>query len=153
MTGAPALVVVEDADGDRPLLERARAFAAGDDREVIVLALATPDEYDDIAETLEAIGETENTSYDSRDVLAGIAGDVESAAEDVFDGGVAVSVRTVVAGPDEQADRIVAVAEDAGCDHVFLRGRRRSPTGKVVFGDRTQGVILSFDGYVTVTTT
>jgi len=35
---------------------------------------------------------------------------------------------------------------------VFVRGRRRSPTGKAVFGDTAQAVILNFDGFVTVAT-
>jgi hypothetical protein len=35
---------------------------------------------------------------------------------------------------------------------VFLAGRKRSPTGKALFGDQTQAVILDFDGAVTVIT-
>jgi len=32
---------------------------------------------------------------------------------------------------------------------VFLTGKKRSPTGKAVFGDRSQAIILNFDGPVT----
>lgn len=40
---------------------------------------------------------------------------------------------------------------DYNCDHVFAIGNYRSPTGKAVFGDTAQRLILSFPGYVTVT--
>ncbi|GAD52510.1 uspA domain-containing protein [Halarchaeum acidiphilum MH1-52-1] len=49
-------------------------------------------------------------------------------------------------------DSLLALADKEGCDHIFVAGRKRSPTGKVVFGDIAQSVILGFDGPVTVTT-
>jgi nucleotide-binding universal stress UspA family protein len=45
---------------------------------------------------------------------------------------------------------VIAVAEREGCDHVFIAGKRRSPSGKAIFGDVTQSIILNFDGMVTV---
>lgn len=41
-------------------------------------------------------------------------------------------------------------AEAHNCDHIFIAGRRRSPTGKAIFGDWVQRVLLNFDGLVTV---
>lgn len=148
MTGP--LIVIEDTDRDRDLLKRARSFAVGDGSDLIVVALATPDEYEEMAETLEAIGRAEHTSYDEDAIREGVWGDVDDAASDVLDGAVDYDLRTVVAETDDQAEEIMDVAERTGRDHVFLPGVRRSPTGKAIFGDRTQQVILNFDGYVTV---
>lgn len=152
MTDTDGLVIVEDPDRDRGLLEQANAFAAGGDHALVVVALATPEEYEEIADALDEIGRVEGTSYDSTAVLDGVAGSVEDAAGEVLDDGVEYDVRTAVVDEADQADRILDVAERAGSDHVFVPGRRRSPTGKAVFGDRTQRVILDFDGYVTVRT-
>ena len=52
----------------------------------------------------------------------------------------------------DERDEILNAANEFDCDHVFLAGRKRSPTGKALFGDRTQSVILDFDGAVTVVT-
>jgi nucleotide-binding universal stress UspA family protein len=144
------LIVIEDAARDRNLLERARAFAVGDGTDAVVLALATREEYDEIAETLDAIGRAEHTTYDEDDVLEGISGDVEDLADDVLGGDVGYDLRTEIVDESGQADTVVDVAGRTGCDHVFVPGRRRTPTGKAVFGDRTQRIILDFDGYVTV---
>lgn len=148
-TMADALVVVEDVDRDRELLERARSFALGSESDLVVLTLVTTEEYEEVADTLDAIGQVEHTTYDEGAILDGLAGDVSDLAEDVFGDDVGFDVRVEVAD-DDQADRIITVADDEACDHVFLPGQRRSPTGKAVFGDRTQRVILDFGGYVTV---
>lgn len=144
-----ALVVVEEPDRDRDLLERARAFASGEGTDLVVLALVTGDQYEEVAETLDVIGQVEHTTYDENDVLDGVSADVDDLAAAVLGDDVGYSLRTVVAD-DDQAEAIIDAASAAGCDHVFLPGRRRSPTGKAVFGDRTQRVILDFGGYVTV---
>jgi nucleotide-binding universal stress UspA family protein len=144
-----SLVVVEDVDRDSDLLDRARAFAVGEETDLVLLALVTPEEYEDLAETLDAIGQAEHTTYDESAILDGLAGDVEELADDVLGDAVGYEVRVEVTD-DNQADRIIAAADAGDCDHVFLPGRRRSPTGKAVFGDRTQRVILDFGGYVTV---
>lgn len=143
------LVVVEDAERDRELLERARSFATGEGTSVEVLALATPEELREVSETLDTIGEVEGTTYDDRSALEGISGDIDDAAGDVF-GDIDYRLRTEIAESGDQAAAIMDAADDADCDHVLLPGQRRSPTGKAVFGDRTQRVLLDFGGFVTV---
>jgi nucleotide-binding universal stress UspA family protein len=143
------LVVVEAVSRDEALLERARQFAEGSNGDLVVVALATPDEYEELEATLEMIGEAEGTSYDEAAVWEGLSGDVDDLAEDVLGGRVRYDRRTVVRAPDEHADALLAIADRRGCDHILLPGRRRSPTGKAVFGDRTQQVLLRFEGHVT----
>jgi nucleotide-binding universal stress UspA family protein len=143
------LVVVEDATRDEALLERARQFADGGDGDLVVVALATPEEYEELEATLETIGEAEGTSYDEAAVWEGLGGDVDDLAEDVLGDRVRYDRRTIVRPPEEQPDALLAIADRRDCDHILLPGRRRSPTGKAVFGDRTQQVLLRFDGHVT----
>jgi len=144
-----ALIVIEDVDRDRELLERARAFAVGEGTDLVVLSLATPSEYESVSETLDAIGDVEHTSYNEDDVLEAISGEIDDLAADVLGEQVEYELVAEIV-EDDQAEAVIEVAERAGCDHVFVSGRRRSPTGKAVFGDRTQRILLNFDGYVTV---
>jgi nucleotide-binding universal stress UspA family protein len=58
----------------------------------------------------------------------------------------------VTSAVGDKADAVLGAAEEYDCDHVFFAGRQRSPTGKALFGDATQRVILDFDGPVTVLT-
>lgn len=142
------LVVIEDPDRDRELIERARSFAIGEEADIVVLTLATPQEYEDVTETLEAIGNAEHTSYSEDDVLESISGKSDDLAADILAETVDYELLTEIA--EDQGEAVIAAAERTACDHIFITGRRRSPTGKAVFGDRTQRVILNFDGYVTV---
>jgi nucleotide-binding universal stress UspA family protein len=145
-----SLVVVEDPDRDRRLLERARAFAVGAETDLVVAALATTAEYEEVAETLETIGRAERTTYDEDAVLEGVSGDVDDLATEVLGDAVGYEFHAQVVDAADQADAVLDLAASADCDHVFLPGIRRSPVGKAVFGDRTQRLILEFDGCVTV---
>ena len=51
---------------------------------------------------------------------------------------------------DNHADRILEFATTHACDYIYMTGKRRSPTGKALFGNRAQQVLLNFNGYVTV---
>ena len=146
-----ALVVLSDRDGDRELLREAAAYATGADAELVLYSPLSEDQFEEAVDTLDEIGRVENKDYNEGEAL-GIARQIaESAAEDagLEDDGVEWSIVTDVT--DEiDPDRIIDIAEEHDCDHVFTLGQRRSPTGKAVFGDETQRLILNFPGYVTV---
>lgn len=65
---------------------------------------------------------------------------------------VEYSVEGQVFEGSRKGDLVVETAERNGCDHVFVTGVQRSPTGKALFGDFAQSVILNFDGYTTILT-
>ncbi|KOX98203.1 universal stress protein [Halorubrum sp. ASP1] len=50
----------------------------------------------------------------------------------------------------EPAETIIEVAEELDVDNITMSGRRRSPTGKMLFGSTTQSVLLAADRPVTV---
>lgn len=61
--------------------------------------------------------------------------------------GVSVSKRREHGEP---AESILEVAAELDVDNITMSGRRRSPTGKMLFGSTTQSVLLSADCPVTV---
>lgn len=74
--------------------------------------------------------------------------DAREDAEDLFElatdrlGDTAERVETVIES-GEPSQEILAVAEDRGVDQLVLGFRKRSPTGKLVFGSVAQDVLLS----------
>ena len=143
-----ALVAVDGTERDRELLSEAADYAAGTDAELLLLVTVPEETIEANSETIDRIAEVEHTSYSSDTVLASVENPVRETAEAVLGNGVDYEIRTEVT--DERVDAILQVADEADCDHLFMLGQRRSPTGKAVFGDETQRAILNFDGYVTV---
>lgn len=145
-----ALVVLNDRDGDSDLLREAAAYATGADADLILYSPLSDEQFEESVSSLDQIGRIENKDYSDEDAI-GVAEQIADslAAEALDDVDVEWSVVTDVT--DElEADRIIGLAEKHGCDHLFTLGQQRSPTGKAVFGDTTQKLILNFPGYVTV---
>lgn len=144
-----ALAVVEGTDGAKDLVREAGELAAGVDASLVLVHVTTEDEYKETRESLEQIPDM-STSYSMNRAREGARQFAEDLGREVLDG-VDVDVETVGRLGNKRKE-ILATAHEYGCDHVFLAGRKRSPTGKAVFGDVTQDVILEFDGAVTVIT-
>jgi nucleotide-binding universal stress UspA family protein len=62
-------------------------------------------------------------------------------AKRLDEAGVDYEVRGEVS--EERGKAIVKIAESVGADRVLVGGRKRSPTGKAVFGSTAQEVLLS----------
>jgi nucleotide-binding universal stress UspA family protein len=146
-----AFVVFDSDETGVELLEEAGELAAGVDAHLTILSLMTPEEFSDVRATLDVVGEEEHTSYDDKVVLDVAKRQASERAEELFeDSDVDWDiVATRVGDRDDEADVILSSADDYDADHVFISGQQRSPTGKAVFGDRTQSIILNFDGPVT----
>lgn len=145
-----ALVVIESTDTAADLVREAGELAAGVGASLVVFSPMTEDEYGDDAAVLSTIEDVEGTSIDKNPDR--IATRTAEQYADEHLSGIDVeyeAVGTVV--NDGRADAILEAAETENCDYVFLVGKRRSPTGKALFGDVAQAVILNFDGRVVVT--
>ena len=145
-----ALAVVDADESTKGLVREAGELAAAVDAELVLLHVTTDEEYEEKRRMMEKIPDIDS-HYSSTQALQGaeqFAGDL---GRDVLEG-VDVDYRAVGALGDEQ-NQILKKAEEYDCDHLFIAGEKRSPTGKALFGDLTQSVILNFDGPVTVVTT
>jgi nucleotide-binding universal stress UspA family protein len=148
-----ALAVVDDTDAHRKLLKRAGELAAGTGAELILLSILTESEFRDGMDTVETIASVEHTGYDGSEIVSAAEQSAIDLATEAFgDLDVEYTSKGVVVEEDEQSDAILQTAEEQDCDHVFVTGRRRSPTGKAIFGDTAQSVILNFNDPVTVVT-
>ncbi|AHG03563.1 universal stress protein UspA [Halobacterium sp. DL1] len=145
-----AIAVVEASDSAKALVREAGELAAGVDAELVLLHVTTDDEYSERREAMASIPDLDvNYTLDeavdgaqkfARDVGRDVLADVDIDAESVGRIG-------------EKGDEVLALADERDADHIFVAGRKRSPTGKAIFGDVTQRIILEFDGAVTVVTT
>lgn len=143
------LIVYDEENAE--LLKQAGELAGGVDATLTVVSLMTADEFREARETLDVVAQEEHTSYSDSVVIDAAKRQAKETLEEVLSD---VDVEWVVVGArvgdgESEADRILEVANTNDVDHVFITGQKRSPTGKAVFGDRVQSVILNFDGPVT----
>jgi nucleotide-binding universal stress UspA family protein len=143
MTVRQLLIPVGRTDEDRldDLVETALDVAdAG--TTVHLLHVFERAEYRDLRSALDASRDSEVTPSvvaERRDV-------VREARDRFTDAGVAVEVHGALG---DRADAIVREADRLGVDLVVVGGRKRSPTGKAVFGSVAQRVMLEADTPVT----
>lgn len=144
-----ALAVVGADDVTKNLVREAGELATGVDAQLTLLCVTTEEDYEQEREALQAVPEAD-VSYDVGQAQEGARSFAADVGREVLSD---VDVEYEAAGAlGDRVERIIAEAADRDCDHVFLTGQRRSPTGKAIFGDVTQQVILDFDGPVTVVT-
>lgn len=144
-----ALAVVSSTEGSKQLVREAGELAAGVGAELTLLHVTTEEKYAETYRELESLSDydTEYSVYQAEQGAANFAEDVGRHALE----GIDIDYRSVGALGD-LVETVLAHAEREDCDHVFVSGRTRSPTGKALFGDDTQRIILEFDGPVTVLT-
>lgn len=145
-----ALVVVSSTEGSKELVKEAGKLAAGVDAELTLLHVTTEERYNDTYRELQSIS-SYGGEYGVYQAEQGAANFAEDIAREVLSE-IDVEYNAVGALGDP-VEMVLNHAENQGCDHVFVSGRTRSPTGKALFGDETQQIILEFDGPVTVLTT
>jgi len=144
-----AVAVVGPTEEAKALVREAGKLIAGVDAELTLLHVTTEEEYTERREELEQVSNYE-ASYSISQAMEGARNYAADIGREVLDG-VDVEWRANGALGD-RGDTIVTEANRHDADHVFMSGRKRSPTGKALFGDATQQVILEFEGPVTVYT-
>jgi nucleotide-binding universal stress UspA family protein len=142
-----ALVVVGDSSEAHELGTEAGRLAAGANAELHVVQFIDQAEYETQLQRAATSSQNIESIQEAKAQAEKIA---EGFAEETL-GGINIDVHTdgVI---DEMPGAVVSYAIDNGCDHIFIAGEKRSPTGKALFGDTTQSIILNFDGSVTVRT-
>ncbi len=144
-----ALAVVENTRSAKALVREAGLLAGGVDARLFVIHVTTEEQFDETREELQSIPDDE-VSYGVGQARRGAEQFASDIAKEVLD---EVDVDWEAIGAvGQRPDAILEEARLNNCDHVFISGRERSPTGKAIFGDDAQTVILNFDGAVTVMT-
>lgn len=145
-----AIAVVEASDSAKELVQEAGELAAGVDAELVLLHVTTEDEYSERRESMAGIPDID-VNYTIDEAQDGARKFAKDIGRDVLSD--ADVEPESVGRVGEKGDEILHLAETRDADHIFVAGRKRSPTGKAIFGDVTQRIILEFDGAVTVVTT
>ncbi|SFL33497.1 Nucleotide-binding universal stress protein, UspA family [Halogranum rubrum] len=143
------LAVVDPTEVAKNVVREAGEIAEGMDAEVVLIHVTTDEEYSARRRAMEALPKM-NTSYTHDDAKKGATEFARDIGDEIL---TEFNVEYEAVGSlGNKATEILDTAAECDCDHIFLPGRQRSPTGKALFGDTTQRVILRFDGFVTVAT-
>lgn len=142
-----ALVVLTDDDRDDQLLEAATRYGTGTETELLVCRFVDRQQYQS-----EALSDArDGKQLPTLEMIESEAREQAAAVADEAFGDTDVSY-TALGAAGELPDLILDTAVERECEHLFVTGRGRSPTGKALFGDIAQTVLLRFDGPTTITT-
>jgi nucleotide-binding universal stress UspA family protein len=110
------------------------------DDELVVLYVMSEEDYENERE--DRLSRTEYSEYPMTQAETDAAKRVERAAETALGPNVDVDARGRIG---EATPEIVSVAEEVGARYIVIGGRKRTPTGKALFGSITQSVLLNAD--------
>ncbi len=138
MTLKTILLAVGPGDANRTaeLAEAVIEVAKPADSTVVLGHVFTDSEYKEVLERLEF---DPDTAVDTDEVTQRHA-TIRNLRAPLDDAGVAYEIRGAVG---EHGKTIVDLASAVDADRVIVGGRKRSPTGKAVFGSTAQEVLLS----------
>lgn len=122
-----------DAVRTEALTDALNEIAVPTGARVVLAHVFTQDEYDDVCGQLNIEAGTDPTVVAERHAtIRDIVSNLDEEVEYDIQGAIG-----------ERGEAIVEVAKEVGADRVIVGGRRRSPTGKAVFGSTAQEVMLN----------
>ena len=127
----------EDEKRSERLAAEATSVAGPTGATVVLAHVFDDEEFDEVRSNLGVGSKSEASTPDA---VAKRHTTTRTVSEALTRAGVDHVVRGAVG---DRADGIVGLAEETDADRVVVGGRRRSPTGKAVFGSVAQEVILS----------
>ncbi|MFB6079148.1 MAG: universal stress protein [Halarchaeum sp.] len=125
-----------DADRVSALASTLIDIAGPTGADVVLAHVFTEDEFESATDNLDVA----SSGDISADEVARRHATIQDLANQLDDAGVSYDVRGAI-GP--HGERIVSLAESEDADLAIVGGRKRSPTGKAVFGSTAQEVMLS----------
>lgn len=108
------------------------------DTTVYLLHVFQQDEYEELAASMDV----DPTAGDIRpDALAARHGSVDDSRTKLEGEGIDYEIRGVIGG--KPAEQVLRIASENDADHIVVGGTVRSPTGKAIFGDHAQQILLN----------
>ncbi|WP_336021648.1 universal stress protein [Halobellus salinisoli] len=141
-----SIAVVIDSDSpNEQLIQAAKLHVVGTNLGVVVCRIVNRDKYQsDVRRKAES-----NERFDSIEaVKAEATAEAKAVASEFFSEINHTAVGRVGTVPEDVLD----IAAETNSTHVFTVGKKRSPAGKMLFGDDAQKLVLDFDGPVTIVT-
>ncbi len=136
------LVAVGSRSDQHPAIETGHDLASAYETDLHALHAVSQEEFEERKATVEESGAFDGYSKSQRaDAAANVANRavVDTLDSPDFD---AISTHGRVGDPVRE---ILDVADEVGAEYIVIGGRRRSPTGKALFGSTTQSVLLNAD--------
>jgi len=130
------LIGVRDDENAERVATTAAELAGSTGANVVVGHVFDPDDYDEVREQMRVDPDAEVTADDVARRVNAVSGVVDQ----LRSAGVETEVRGRVG---EAGQELVGLAETVSADLVIVGGRRRSPTGKALFGSTAQEVLMN----------
>ncbi|MCU4926596.1 universal stress protein [Halobacteria archaeon AArc-dxtr1] len=134
----------KDADRADAMVSHAISVAGATDASVVLAHVLSESEFEAESEEYHEAIERVGTDIEERDLspqtLAREKETIASMVDRLEDAGFKVEIRAAVG---DRSNEIVKMAEDVAAENLIISGRKRSPTGKAVFGSTSQEILLT----------
>lgn len=135
------LLAIGDSDTDQieQLAETAIDIAGPAEATVALAHVFSKDAYEEAREQLQFDSDSEVTPS----VVAKRNINYRELRETLSDAGIKSTVHARLSNGESDGDRLVELTEEVDADLVIVGGRKRTPTGKAVFGSTAQTIMLT----------
>jgi nucleotide-binding universal stress UspA family protein len=128
------VAAVSGGESSERIVEEGAQLAAAFDEALVVVHVMPEEEFDEYSKVQKgySVSKGENNALQTANAVVNQADDIAPPIETVGRVG-------------DPATQLVTEARQRDSRYIVIGGRKRSPTGKAVFGSPTQSVILSAD--------